>query len=287
MSTEYQSLSEVNDQRLDALVGRRNGQVINVSTRTFDLMRQAHEVLQEVGFRTFPDGPGNQEEAIWASKGLSYGRKDLARSFVLGAEYLDPNHISAIKRAGGGNCAEYMRVTTVELYSRGNTAPLFNVSESNMDHNMVIIGDWRDRTTGDQAVVVDAWQGLKKIYTYGERLNTSTPNIEYVFPPVGNIPPADDAIHNVLAETPVPSNHIIDLMLCDSTVRYGRKGAITAILELRENELAWNSITGANNIHTAYRSPNGEQSEFNSTPKRYLQNYLRAREQIDARIPRC
>ncbi|MEJ2075095.1 MAG: hypothetical protein P8X79_16705 [Reinekea sp.] len=286
VGTEYKSLSEVNDQRLDALVGRRNGQVINVSTTTFELMKQAHEVLREVGFSTFPDGPGNQEAAIWASKGVSNGRMLMARTSNRDFGYLSPGRVSVIKRAGGGSCAEHMAVTTMELFRRKNTVPIFNVYESNIGHNITVMGDWRDRTIGDQAVVVDAWQGLKKIYTYGERINTVTPEIEYVLPLAKDMPPVDSAIRKALATKPVSERKIINYMKSSTMVNYGREGAIDKILELRNINIAYSSITGTNNIHTAYRSPNGEQSEFNSTPKQYLQNYLRAREEIDNRIPR-
>ncbi len=56
---EYVSLSRINDLALDKLVGKRNGQAIEVSKSTFEMMTKAHNIFLKTGYETFPDGPGN------------------------------------------------------------------------------------------------------------------------------------------------------------------------------------------------------------------------------------
>lgn len=285
-TADLRSLSDARSERLDAMVGRHNGQTIQVSARTFDMMKKAHEVLQEVGYHTFPDGPGNQEEAIWKSHGRSMGRMLMTRSEGFNYPLFSSEFISQIKNAGGGNCLEYSRVTLMELFSRRPTMPLFDVREANMDHHYVVIGDWRDRIMGDQAIVVDAWQGLKKVHTYGERINSEAPIVRNVIQPADQMPPISDDMRSALSKTPVPGAQINAVLEHHTNTEVSEEGAKQLIQALRERGGAWRSITSANNLFTSYQSPDGDRSEFNRTPRHYLKSYLTAREQIDAEIPR-
>ncbi len=68
---EYVSLSRTTDSRLDKLVGKRNGQTIEVSKSTFEMMTKAHNIFLKTGYETFTDGPGNQKTNIWIRGGCS------------------------------------------------------------------------------------------------------------------------------------------------------------------------------------------------------------------------
>ncbi|MEX3683246.1 hypothetical protein AB3X89_40340, partial [Paraburkholderia sp. BR14320] len=95
----------------------------------------------------------------------------------------EAEEIGAIKQMGGGSCGEHRRLSAAELRQMHRALPAFQVKESNEDHHYVVLGDWRDRTVGDHAVVIDPWQMIKKVHTYGERINTTEPVRLFTMPP--------------------------------------------------------------------------------------------------------
>ncbi len=279
---EYVPLSHINDSRLDALIGKRNGETIKVSARTFETMQAAHGILLKTSHETFPDGPGNQEVAIWMSGGRSWTRMKLSRDLVDGSR-CEEEELKNIKQAGGGSCGEHRRMVGAEFQNTFRHTPVFHVKESNEDHNYVVVGDWRDRTVGDKAVVVDAWQGLKKVYTYGERENATEPIRLMAIPPGGPRPMTDD-LANALSTTPFDDAKInrFTKMRVKAT---GPEAAQRVIEGLRKNDSVWNEITGTRNMYTTYKDPDGNTSAFNSVPPSYLNRYLQAQDELQYALP--
>lgn len=276
-TNNYVSLSNTHDPRLDSLpAGQRNGQVMQVSAATFDMMSLAHDILLKTAYETFPDGPGNQEANVWMSGGRSWMRKEMCRSRVDEHASQD-QQIKAIKETGGGNCGEYAKTVFAELQRHKRDRPVFKVLESN-EHSLVVVGDWRDRTTGDHAIVVDPWQGLKKVHTYGERSITTTPYITATQEAGGAIrPPAK--LKAAFALKPLP-NEAVDTAVRENS-RFNSSGPRYAREIFREKKpLIFDRVAGTQNLHTVYRDPNGRESAFNSLPPSYLEAYLNAREAI-------
>jgi hypothetical protein len=273
-SNQYVSLSNTHDPRLDSLpAGRRHGQVIQVSAATFDMMSLSHDILLKTAYETFPDGPGNQAANVWMSNGRSWMRKEMCRSRVDDRASQD-QQIRAIKETGGGNCGEYARMVLAEFQRHRRNQPVLKVLESN-EHSLVIVGDWRTPETGDHAIVVDPWQGLKKVHTYGERSVTTQPLITATLEKGGPIRPAQ--LKAAFALKPV-SDETVEAQIREksdfSGARYAR-----AVLR-NNNSVMFDRIAGTENLHTVYRDPNGRESAFNSLPPSYLENYLNGRDAI-------
>ncbi len=279
---EYVPLSHINDSRLDALIGRRNGETIKVSARTFETMQAAHGILLKTSHETFPDGPGNQEVAIWMSGGRSWTRMKMSRDLVDGSR-CEEEELKNIKKTGGGSCGEHRRMVGVEFQNTFRHTPVFHVKESNEDHYYVVLGDWRDRTVGDKAVVVDAWQGLKKVYTYAERTNTTEPIRLMAIPP-GAPRPMTDELANALSTTPFDDAKInrFTKMRVKAT---GPEAAKRVIEGLRRNDSVWNEITGTRNMYTTYKDPDGNTSAFNGVSPSYLNRYLQAHDELQYALP--
>ncbi|MDH2431449.1 hypothetical protein QCD60_02610 [Pokkaliibacter sp. MBI-7] len=271
------SLSDQHDARLHSLpTGQRNGQVVQVSAATFDRMALAHSILQKTAYDTFPDGPGNQAANVWMSGGRSWMRKEMCRDQV-DERASQSQQMAAIKKTGGGNCGEYANTVMAELQRHPRDVPVFKVLESN-EHSLVVMGDWRDRTTGDQAVVVDPWQGLPKVHTYGERINTSTP-LRTATQEAGSAIRPQGQLKAAFALKPLSSSGV-DAEINNHT-QFSRGGPAYAKHILREKEhLMFDRISGAQNLHTVYRDPNGREATFNSMPPDYLEQYLDARSAI-------
>ncbi|WP_095647193.1 hypothetical protein [Pseudomonas indica] len=280
---EYVPLSHINDSRLDALIGRRNGEAIKVSTRIFETMQAAHDILLKTGHETFPDGPGNQEAAIWMSGGRSWTRMKMSRDLV-GSASSEEEELKGVKQAGGGSCGEHRRMVGAEFQNITRHLPVFQVKESNEDHNYVIAGDWRDRTVGDKAVVVDAWQGLKKIYTYGERTNPTEP-IRLITTPPGGPRPMTEELADALSTPPFDDAKMNRFTKMRLRVAAGPEAAQKLIQGLRSNESVWDQVTGTRNMYTTYKDPDGNKSAFNSVPSVYLNRYLQARDEMQYALP--
>lgn len=273
----YVSLSNLHDQRLGSLpAGQRNGQVVNVSAATFDMMSLAHKILLKTAYETFPDGPGNQAANVWMSGGRSWMRKEMCRDRANDRASQD-QQIKAIKETGGGNCGEFANTVFAEYQLHKRNMPVFKVLESN-EHSLVIAGDWRDRNTGDHAVVVDPWQGLKKVHTYGERSVTTTPYITATQEAGGAIRPSAK-LKAAFALKPL-SNDAVDAEVREKS-RFNSSGSTYAREILRDKKpLMFDRVAGTQNLHTVYRDPNGRESAFNSAPPSYLDDYLNARAAI-------
>lgn len=273
----YVSLSNLHDQRLGSLpAGQRNGQVVNVSAATFDMMSLAHDILLKTAYETFPDGPGNQAANVWMSGGRSWMRKEMCRDRANDRASQD-QQIKAIKETGGGNCGEFANTVFAEYQLHKRNMPVFKVLESN-EHSLVIAGDWRDRNTGDHAVVVDPWQGLKKVHTYGERSVTTTPYITATQEAGGAIRPSAK-LKAAFALKPL-SNDAVDAEVREKS-RFNSSGSTYAREILRDKKpLMFDRVAGTQNLHTVYRDPNGRESAFNSAPPSYLDDYLNARAAI-------
>lgn len=282
LSNNYVSLSNTHDPRLGSLpAGQRNGQVINVSAATFDRMSLAHDILLKTAYETFPDGPGNQAANVWMSEGRSWMRKEMCRDRVDERASQD-QQIKGIKETGGGNCGEYAKTVFAEFQRHPRDVPVLKVLESN-EHSLVIVGDWRDRNTGDHAVVVDPWQGLKKVHTYGERSNTTTPFTTATQEAGGAIRPSAK-LKAAFALKPL-SNEAVDAAVRDNS-RFNSSGPAYAREILREKKpLIFDRVAGTQNLHTVYRDPNGRESAFNSLPPSYLDDYLNARAAIVREYP--
>lgn len=280
-ANNYVSLSSLHDQRLGSLpAGQRNGQVVNVSAATFDMMSLAHDILLKTAYETFPDGPGNQAANIWMSEGRSWMRKEMCRDRADDRASQD-QQIRAIKETGGGNCGEYANTVLAEFRLHKRNMPVFKVLESN-EHSLVIAGDWRDRNTGDHAVVVDPWQGLKKVHTYGERSNTTTPLTTVTQEAGGAIRSAK--LKAAFALKPL-SNEAVHAAIRENS-RFNSNGPVYAREILQEKKpLIFDRVAGTQNLHTVYRDPNGRESAFNSVPPSYLDDYLNARAAIVREFP--
>ncbi|KPW57540.1 hypothetical protein ALO82_200270 [Pseudomonas syringae pv. broussonetiae] len=275
-TNNYVSLSNAHDSRLESLsAGRRNGQIIQVSAATFDTMSLAHNILLKTAHETFPDGPGNQEANVWMSGGRSWMRKEMCRSRVDERASQD-QQIKGIMETGGGNCGEYAKTVFAELQRNQRNVPVLKVLES-YQHSLVIVGDWRDRNTGDHAVVVDPWQGLKKVHTYGERSVTTTPVVTETAYEGGPIRSAK--LKAAFALKPV-SNDMVDAEIRAKSYS-SSSGAFYARSVIRENKsVMFDQVAGTQNLHTVYRDPSGRESAFNSLPPSYLESYLNARDAI-------
>jgi len=276
-SRRYVSLSSLHDPRLDSLpAGQRNETVIPVSTATFKMMSLAHDILLRTAHETFPDGPGNQVANILMSGGRSWMRKQMFRGRV-DEEASQDLQIKAIKETGGGNCGEYANMVLAELQGHRRDQPVFKVLESKK-HSLVIIGDWRTPQAGDHAIVVDPWQGLKKVHTYGERINPETPFVTATLGTGAPIRPSGK-LKTAFSLKPM-SAEAVDAEIgrtsgCLSSGPRYAKGVI------RDNpEVMFDHIAGTNNLHAVYRDPNGRESAFNSLPPSYLGSYLDSREGI-------
>ncbi|MEX3640291.1 hypothetical protein, partial [Paraburkholderia sp. BR14320] len=105
---EYASLSDIQDSRLNAVIGSPAPKRIPVSKNIFEAMGIASRVVKETGYKTFPDGPANQEAAIWMSGGRSWTRMKLARDRINDGHCAnEAEEIGAIKQMGGGSCGEH------------------------------------------------------------------------------------------------------------------------------------------------------------------------------------
>ncbi|BBI46888.1 hypothetical protein PSTH1771_04930 [Pseudomonas syringae pv. theae] len=275
-TNNYRSLSDAHDSRLEALpAGRRNGQVIQVSTTTFDRMVLAHKILLRTAHETFPDGPGNQEANVWMSGGRSWMRKEMCRTRVDEHASQD-QQIKGIKETGGGNCGEYATTVFAELQRTQRNTPVLKVLES-YAHSLVIVGDWRDHNTGDHAIVVDPWQGLKKVHTYGERSVTATPLVTATA--LEGAPERSGKLKAAFALKPAAREEV------DAVIRAktgsSSSGPWFARSVIRENKaVMFDQVAGTQNLHTVYRDPSGRESAFNSLPSSYLESYLDARDAI-------
>ncbi|MEJ2416538.1 MAG: hypothetical protein P8Y45_06325 [Exilibacterium sp.] len=280
---EYVSISRVNDSRLDKLVGKRNGQTIEVSKSTFEMMYKAHNILLKTGYETFPDGPGNQKTNIWMSGGRSWIRMFKSRSNY---DEMAPKDklIQSIKQSGGGCCGEHISMVDFELKRIDRSMPAFEVHDSNTDHGYMIIGDWRDRNFGDKAIVVDAWQGIKKIHTYGERVNTSPPEVVRTVPagPEYSLPPRMAA---ALSIKPEPNANMDERMQHKFGVKSGPEVAEKILKSLETANSLWDSVLSTKNAYTVYRDPGGNESAFNDIPASYINNYLNARNELLSKMP--
>lgn len=278
----YVPLSNLHDQRLDSLpAGQRNGQVIQVSAATFDKMSLAHDILLKTAYETFPDGPGNQAANVWMSEGRSWMRKEMCRARADDRASQD-QQIKALKETGGGNCGEYANTVFAELQRHPRDVPVFKVLESS-EHSLVIMGDWRDRNTGDHAIVVDPWQGLAKVHTYGERSNTTTPYVTATQEAGGAIRPSAK-LKAAFALKPL-SNAEVNAEIRKNS-HFSTGGPTYAREILRDKKpVIFDRIAGTQNLHTTYRDPNGRESAFNSLPPSYLDDYLNARAAIVREFP--
>lgn len=274
----YVSLSNADDPRLDLLpAGRHGKEVMQVSAETFDRMSLAHDILLKTAFETFPDGPGNQTVNVWMSGGRNWMRKEMSRSRADEHASQD-QQVKAIKETGGGNCGEFARMVLAEFQRHPRDQPVLKVMESN-EHSFVIVGDWRTPQAGDHAVVVDPWQGLPKVHTYGERSNTTQPLITAVQEPGGPLR-APAKLKAALALTPVP-NDAVDAEIRKKSHVGVASGPQYAREVLRQHkQVLFDSVASTQNLHTVYRDPNGRESAFNSLPPAYLENQLNGRDAI-------
>lgn len=276
-SRRYVSLSSLRDPRLDALpAGQFNDTVIPVSTATFNMMSLAHDILLRTAHETFPDGPGNQVANILMSGGRSWMRKQMVRDRV-GERASQELQVRAIKETGGGNCAEYANMVLAELQSHRRDQPVFQVLESKK-HCLVVIGDWRAPEAGDHAIVVDPWQGLKKVHTYGERSNPESPFVTATLGSGGPIRPSG-GLKTAFSVKPISAD-VVDAEIgrVSDCLSSGPRYAKAVIRD--NHELMFDHITGTNNLHAVYRDPTGRESAFNSLPPSYLDSYLSSRDSI-------
>lgn len=274
----YVPLANVHDPRLDSLTaGRPGAQVMQVSAETFDRMSLAHDILLKTAYETFPDGPGNQAANVWMSGGRNWMRKEMSRSRADEHASQD-QQVKAVKETGGGNCGEYARMVVAEFQRHRRDQPVLNVLESNQ-HSLVIVGDWRAPEAGDHAVVVDPWQGLKKVHTYGERSNPTQPWVTATQESGGPLrPPAK--LKAAFALNPV-SNAAVDAEIRKKSNVGVASGPQYAREVLRQHQpVMFDSVAGTDNLHTVYRDPNGRESAFNSLPPSYLESYLNGRDAI-------
>lgn len=274
----YVSLSNADDPRLDALpAGRHGKEVMQVSAETFDRMSLAHDILLKTAFETFPDGPGNQTVDVWMSGGRNWMRKEMCRSRV-DEQASQDQQVKATKETGGGNCGEFARMVFAEFQRHPRDQPVLKVMESG-EHSLVIVGDWRAPQAGDHAVVVDPWQGLPKVHTYGERSNPTQPLITATQEPGAPLR-ASSKLKAAFALTPV-SNETVDAEIRKKSNVGVASGPQYAREVLRQHkQVLFDSIASTENLHTVYRDPNGRESAFNSLPPAYLENYLNGRDAI-------
>lgn len=273
---EYTPLDKIKDPRLDQLVGKRQGKEIAVSKDTFDMMTKAHAILLKTAHETFPDGPGNQKTSVLTSGGRSWARLMDGRAEPV-STYAEM--VKTIKEYGGGACGEHLHMTELEMKQVHRSQPVFTVSESNMDHVYMIIGDWRDKSAGDNAIVLDAWQGIKKIHTYGERINTAAPNVDGTIPAGEPIPVLPSVKKAMQAE--MQSNGYMDArLILRIGLKAGPEAAEVALSRLEASNSLWDSITSTNDVYTYYKDPDGRTSAFNDTPVDYIRNYLGARAEL-------
>lgn len=274
---EWSPLCDIQDERLQEITGNVVPDPMAVSRKTFEAMGLASRVLKKTGYETFPDGPGNQETAICMSGGRSWTRMKLARDMVEGGHCSDEfDELKKIKEFGGGNCGEHRRLSAAELRSRPRKMPVIQVKHAERDHNYVIIGDWRDRTVGDHAVVIDPWTMLKKVHTYGERLESSTPIplISYAPGPAEPNP----SLTQALATEPADNAKIDRFTKMRTKYPAGPQAASVLVRALRENDGCSNSAASTKNLHQAYVDPDGNISAFNDAPTGYVNDYLNARD---------
>ncbi|RZF23426.1 hypothetical protein EVC45_44640 [Paraburkholderia sp. UYCP14C] len=276
---EYASLSDIQDSRLDAVIGSPTPRRIPVSKNIFEAMGIASRVVKETGYKTFPDGPANQEAAIWMSGGRSWTRMKLARDTINDGHCAnEAEEIRALKQMGGGSCGEHRRLSAAELRQMHRAMPAFQVKESNEDHHYVVLGDWRDRTVGDYAVVIDPWQMIKKVHTYGERINTTEPVRLFTTPP--GPPEPNDALSEALAQNPADNSRMDRFTKMRVKRAAGPEAAKTIIRGLRNSGSAWDQASGTRNPYTEYVDPDGCVSAFNDMPPDYLERYLDAKDQM-------
>ena len=280
-SRRYVSLSSLHDPRLDSLpAGRLSDEVIPVSTATFNMMSLAHDILLRTAHETFPDGPGNKVANVLMSGGRSWMRKQMFRGRVdEGAS--QELQVQAIKETGGGNCGEYANMVLAELQGHRRDQPVFKVLESKK-HSLVIIGDWRTPQAGDHAIVVDPWQGLKKVHTYGERSNPESPFATATLEP-GRPIPSSRALKTAFSLKPMSADAVdAEIGRISDCLSSGPRYARSVI---RDNpEVMFDHIAGTVNLHAAYRDPIGRESAFNSLPPSYLGSYSDSREGIVKRF---
>ncbi|MHA6902796.1 hypothetical protein ACKZDW_06515 (plasmid) [Ralstonia syzygii subsp. celebesensis] len=283
---EYVPLSDVRDSRLDAIVGSPAPTRLAVSKKTFEAMGIASRVVKKTGYETFPDGPANQEAAIWMSGGRSWARMKLARDMIEGGHCPDiAAEIKTIKEMGGGSCSEHRRLSAAELSQMHRSMPVIQVKESDEDHHYVVVGDWRDRTVGNHAVVVDPWHMVKKVYTYGERSNSTQPIPLFVTPPGPPVP--DSAMSDALSASPASESKMDRFTKMRVKRPAGPQAAEAIINALRSQEpqTVWDDAAGTRNVHAEYVDPDGNVSAFNGVPPDYLDRYLDAKEQMSYALP--
>lgn len=276
---EYAPLEKIKDARLDHLVGQHNEHTIQVSKKTFNMMKKAHQAMMNTGYNTFPDGPANQKTHVIASQGRSWAR--LLNSRIESVQQQSnniPNEVKVIKKHGGGNCDEYSMLFNQEMRIKSRSLPVFSVKEKHAheDHLFNIIGDWRDRTTGDHAIVADAWQGIKKVHTYGERSNTETPSI------VDHVPPGMAMVSlyplsQALKTRVMPDNEVN--MCFQQYLGSYEPGEFTekVLNRLANNNSLWDSVMSTQNPYVSYQDPEGRKASFNDAPVDYIKSYLNAR----------
>lgn len=274
---EWSPLCDIHDDRLQEITGNFSPDPVAVSRKTFEAMGLASRVVKKTGYKTFPDGPGNQEAAICMSGGRSWTRMKLARDMINGGHCSDEfEELKTVKEFGGGSCGEHRRLSAAELRSMPRKMPVIQVRDSGQDHNYVIIGDWRDRTVGDHAVVVDPWPMLKKVHTYGERLESSTPIPLMSYPP-GPAEP-NPSLSEALAAEPAENSKMDRFTKMRTKSPAVPQAASALVRGLRENNSCWDLASSTNNLHQVYVSPDGDWSAFNDAPTDYVNDYLNAKD---------
>ncbi|WP_233700161.1 hypothetical protein [Xanthomonas citri] len=274
---EWSSLSDVHDERLQEIVGSVVPDPVAVSRKTFEAMGLASRVLKKTGYKTFPDGPGNQETAICMSGGRSWTRMKLARDMVESGHCSDEfDEVRKIKEFGGGNCGEHRRMSAAELRSMPRKMPVIQVKHAERDHNYVVIGDWRDRAVGDHAVVVDPWPMLKKVHTYGERLESSAPIPLMSYAP-GPAEP-NPLLAQALAAEPADNSKMERFTKMRTKHPAGPQAASALVRALRENHSCADRAASTKNLYQAYVDPDGNISAFNDAPAGYVTDYLNAKD---------
>lgn len=148
-------------------VSNFGGHKVTVRSTTLKNLKIASEVLREVR-HMLPHGAGNQEADVVLSKGESWARASVARtrenrsSTVL-------EYARAGAEAQGGACKEHASLAYAALSTRTINAPVMQVSDRNVDHAYVVIGDPRDPQWGERnTVVVDPWVRFPTAVTVAE-----------------------------------------------------------------------------------------------------------------------
>jgi hypothetical protein len=273
------SLSDVDDPRLAAITPNRRPPPMAVSRQIFEAMGIAGEVMRKTGYQTFPDGPGNQEAAMVMSGGRNWTRMKMARDMIQGGHCsTEAEELAVVKEWGGGSCGEHRRLVAAEYSQLPRDLPVIQVKDAGVDHNYVIVGDWRDRRVGEHAVVVDPWPMLKKVFTYGERSETASP-VPLMTTPPG--PPDPDAARAAALAVPATDSARMDRFTKMRLKRPAGPEAARALVHgLRQNGSGWDQAAATTNVHQQYASPDGRVCAFNEVPTTYLRQYLDAKDEL-------